>query len=109
MIQNTSQTEEGHGSLLVLALLALIVGATAGLIGAIFRLTLEPADRLRAALVAWSPGETFPGFWLVVPACDAAALIAAWLSRQFSPHASGSGHSANHYTPRLLQKPPNLR
>src|SRR5215468_4453003 len=91
MIQNTSQTEEGHGSLLVLAPLALIVGAAAGLVGAIFRLTLEQADRLRDALIAWAHGEKFAGFLIVVTTCAAAALIAAWMVRQFSPHASGSG------------------
>jgi chloride channel protein, CIC family len=91
MIQNTSHAEEGHGSLLVLALLALIVGAAAGLVGAIFRLTLEQADRLRDALIAWAQGEKLAGFLFVVATCAAAALIAAWLVRRFSPHASGSG------------------
>jgi hypothetical protein len=33
MIQNRSHVEEGHGNLLVLALLALIAGAAAGLVG----------------------------------------------------------------------------
>ena len=71
MIQNTSHVEEGHGNLLVLALLALIVGAAAGLVGAIFRLTLEQADRLRDAMIAWAQGEKLAGFcslWrLVLP------------------------------------------
>ena len=89
MIQNTSHAEEGE--LLVLALLALIVGAAAGLVGAIFRLTLEQADHLRDTLIAWAQGERFAGFLLVVMTCAAAALIAAWLVRRFSPHASGSG------------------
>jgi CIC family chloride channel protein len=89
MIQNTSHAEEGE--LLVLAFLALIVGAAAGLVGAIFRLTLEQADRLRDALIAWAQGERLAGFLLVVMTCAAAALIAAWLVRRFSPHASGSG------------------
>jgi chloride channel protein, CIC family len=91
MIRNTLNTAEGHGSLLVLALLALIVGAAAGLVGAIFRLTLEQADRLRDALIAWAQGEKLPGFLFVVATCAATALIAAWLVRRFSPHASGSG------------------
>jgi len=82
---------EGDGSLLVLALLALVVGAAAGLVGAIFRLTLEQADRLRDALIAWAQGEKIAGFLFVVATCAAAALIAAWLVRRFSPHASGSG------------------
>jgi len=91
MIQNTSLTEEGHGSLLVLALLALIVGAAAGLVGAIFRLTLQQADRLRDALIAWAQGKNLAGFLIVVVTCATAAFIAAWRVRRFSPHASGSG------------------
>jgi chloride channel protein, CIC family len=91
MIRNTLKTAEGHGSLPVLAFLALIVGAAAGLVGAIFRLTLEQADRLRDALIAWARGEKLPGFLFVVATCAATALIAAWLVRRFSPHASGSG------------------
>src|SRR5215469_12512576 len=43
------QQEEEHGSLFVLALLAPIAGAAAGLLGAVFRLALEEADRLRDA------------------------------------------------------------
>jgi CIC family chloride channel protein len=91
MIRNTSHTEEGHGNLLVLALLALIVGAAAGFVGAIFRLTLQQADHLRDALIAWAHGEKLAGFLIVVATCAAAALIAAWLVRRFSPQASGSG------------------
>jgi CIC family chloride channel protein len=53
---------EGHGSLLVLALLALVVGAAAGLVGAIFRLTLEQADRLRDALIAWDRAKRLQDF-----------------------------------------------
>ena len=59
---NTSYAAEGHGSLLVLALLALIVGAAAGLVGAIFRLTLEQADRLRDALIAWDRAKRLQDF-----------------------------------------------
>ena len=88
---NTSYAAEGHGSLLVLALLALIVGAAAGLVGAIFRLTLQQADRLRDALIAWAQGEKLAGFLIVVVTCAAATLIAAWIVRRFSPHALGSG------------------
>jgi chloride channel protein, CIC family len=38
---------DGSGNLFALALLALIVGAAAGFVGAVFRLALEQADRLR--------------------------------------------------------------
>jgi H+/Cl- antiporter ClcA len=66
MIQNKPHNPpEGHSSLLVLALLALVVGAAAGLVGAIFRLTLEQADRLRDALIAWTQGEKLAGFSFV--------------------------------------------
>jgi chloride channel protein, CIC family len=91
MIQKASHTEEGHGNLLILALLALIVGAAAGFVGAIFRLTLQQADHLRDALIAWAQGEKLAGFLIVVATCAAAALISAWLVRRFSPQASGSG------------------
>src|SRR5262245_35906187 len=86
-----SNAEENHGSLLVLALLALIVGAAAGLIGAIFRLALVLADSARDALIAWAHGQELSGFFVVVAVCAVAASFAAWLVRRFSPHASGSG------------------
>ena len=49
-----AQIEEKSGSLLVLALLVPLVGAAAGLLGTIFRLVLEAADRFRDALIAAS-------------------------------------------------------
>ena len=84
---------EGHGegSLLALALLALVAGALAGLVGAIFRLCLAQADRLRDVLIARAHGWEAVGFLLVLAACAAATALAAWLVRRYSPHASGSG------------------
>jgi chloride channel protein, CIC family len=82
---------DGSGNLLALALLALIVGAAAGLVGAVFRLALEEADRLRETLIAWAHGEQLQGLLIVVGACAAATLLAASLVRRFSPYASGSG------------------
>jgi CIC family chloride channel protein len=79
------------GSLLVLALLALVVGAAAGLAGALFRLSLQQADRLRDVLIAWAHGREAVGFLCVVTACTAATALAAWLVRRYAPHASGSG------------------
>jgi CIC family chloride channel protein len=46
---------------------------------------------LRDALIAWAQGEKLAGFLFVVGTCAAATLVAAWLVRRFSPHASGSG------------------
>ena len=83
--------DEKDGRLLTLAMLALVAGAAAGLIGALFRLVLVQADLLRDRLIAWAHGEALLGFALVVVAGAAAALIAAWLVRRFAPHASGSG------------------
>jgi hypothetical protein len=55
-------SEDGHGSLLTLALLSLIVGLGAGLVGAAFRLALEQGDRMRNALIVWAHGRHFaPG------------------------------------------------
>ena len=80
-----AKSPEEHGGLLVLALLALIVGAAAGVLGAIFRLALEQADHLRDAAVAWAQGERLTGFLLVTVAAPRVA------ARPFSPYASGSG------------------
>jgi chloride channel protein, CIC family len=80
-----------HRSLLGLVVAALVVGAATGCIGANFRLLLEQADRLRDAMIAWAHGNGILGFLIVVGACAGAALLAAWMVRRFSPHASGSG------------------
>jgi CIC family chloride channel protein len=85
------ESAEDYGSLLVLALLALIAGAGAGFIGAMFRLTLEQADRVRNLLIAWTHEEAFAGFLLVTVGVAVAVGLAAWLVRRFSPYASGSG------------------
>jgi chloride channel protein, CIC family len=82
---------ERPGSLFVLALLAPVAGAIAGLLGSIFRLALERGDRLRDALISRASGHNAPGFLLVILSCSAAAGLAAWLVRRFSPLASGSG------------------
>ena len=62
-----------------------------GLVGALFRLCLEWADRQRRALIAWAHGGNLAGFLLLTAVCAAATALAAWLVRRFSPHASGSG------------------
>jgi CIC family chloride channel protein len=85
------QSSEGDGSLIILALLALVAGAAAGLVGGIFRLALEQADRLRNLLIGWAHGQGIAGLLFVVVSCGVATLIAAWLVRRFSPHAAGSG------------------
>jgi CIC family chloride channel protein len=89
--EHPGETADGPGSLLVLGILSLLAGAASGLVGAVFRLTLEWADRMRDALVTWAHGESVVGFLLVTVTCAAATGVAAWLVRRFSPYASGSG------------------
>jgi CIC family chloride channel protein len=79
------------GGLLTLAVLALIVGAATGVAGAVLRLALEHADRVRDSLIVWAHGKALAGFLIVVATCAAATTIAAWLVRRFSPPAAGSG------------------
>src|SRR6478609_2752399 len=86
-----SDRDGGHGSFVVLAVLALIVGAASGFVGALFLLLLERADRFRDALIVWAHSKAFAGFLVVSIACAAGAAVAAWLVRRYSPHASGSG------------------
>jgi hypothetical protein len=60
-----------EGSLLTLAVLALVAGAAAGLVGAVFRLTLAQADQLRIILISWAHGQAAVGFLiLVINSCN---------------------------------------
>jgi CIC family chloride channel protein len=75
----------------VLALLAPLAGAAAGLLGAIFRLALDQADRFRDALIVRAHDYNIAGLLLVTAACAGAVALAAWLVRRLAPAASGSG------------------
>src|SRR5262245_8769721 len=87
----TVETAGDEGGLFVLAVLSLFAGGAAGLLGAVFRLSLDQADRLRNVLISWAHGEPLIGFLLVVVTCAVASGVAAWLVRRFSPQAEGSG------------------
>ncbi len=87
----TAEPTAGQGGLLTLALLALLVGVAAGLVGAVFRLSLDQADHLRDLFIVWAHGRKVAGLLLVISAFATAAAVAAWLVRRYSPHASGSG------------------
>jgi chloride channel protein, CIC family len=89
--RNPPTEVETHGSLLALAIIALLAGAASGFVGAIFRLALRQADRWRDALVAWADGYSVVGLAIVVALAAAATAFAAWLVRRFSPEATGSG------------------
>ena len=82
---------EAYGSLLVLALLAPIMGAASGLIGASFRLALTAADRFRDASITWAHSLGVVGFMCITAGSAGAVATAAWLVRRFSPYAAGSG------------------
>jgi chloride channel protein, CIC family len=86
-----AETGAGEVGLLALAVLALLVGAAAGLVGAGFRLLLARADALRNIMFRWAQGEKLLGLVLAALACGVAAAAAAWLVRRYSPQASGSG------------------
>src|SRR5262245_22161181 len=87
----TVETAGDEGGLFVLAVLSLFAGGLSGLLGAVFRLSLDQADRLRNVLISSAHGEPLIGFLLVVVTCAVASGVAAWLVRRFSPQAEGSG------------------
>jgi len=86
----TTKTAES-GGLLSLALLSLPVGAVAGLVGALFQLTLNRANSLRNGLAEWAHGYSGFGLLVLVGLTALATAVAAWLVRRFAPRASGSG------------------
>jgi len=88
---NAAESAASPGGLFSLALLSFLAGAAAGLVGAVFRLSLDRADRWRDALIGWAHAENFVGLLLVIAICAAATGIAAWLVHRYSPQASGSG------------------
>jgi len=106
----TADTTRRQGSLLVLGLLALVAGAGAGLIGAIFRLSLEEADRFRNTLIFRIHDHERIGFLLVTAGAAATVAFAAWLVRRFAPYASGSGipHVEAALNEELPPAPPGL-
>jgi hypothetical protein len=55
-LKQAAPLADHEGSLLVLSLLALVVSAVLGMVGAIFRVLLGQADRLRDLLIAWAHG-----------------------------------------------------
>lgn len=89
--EHTAESVELPDGLFTLALLSLLAGAASGLLVAVFRLSLDQADRFRDALITWTHGETLGGLLLVTAICAAATAVAAWLVRCFSPQAEGSG------------------
>ena len=83
--------EESGGGLVALGVLSLVVGTLSGLVGGLFRLSLEQADIFRTLFLAWARAENATGLLLVVVATAASTALAVWLVRRFAPQAGGSG------------------
>src|SRR5262245_25398831 len=83
-------TDEPTG-LASLAVLSLVAGAAAGLLGALFRRSLVLADEWRTAFIDRMHGHEYLGLAAVVALAAVATALAAWLVRRFAPDASGSG------------------
>jgi hypothetical protein len=67
--ESFAQPADEPSTMLVLAFLSLLVGATSRFIGASFRPALMRADRVHEALFVWAHGEQFAGFLLVTVVC----------------------------------------
>jgi CIC family chloride channel protein len=89
--ESAPEAADRHGSLLLLAFLALLVGVAAGLLGTLFRLCLERAERWRDTLIDWAHGHDLAGLLFVTAAGAVATAAAAWLVCRYAPFASGSG------------------
>ena len=82
---------QGSRSAIALALLSLVVGAFAGLVGASFRLLLRSADGWRAYFIARAHEWGWVGFFFLIGGIAVAGAFAAWLVFRFAPQTSGSG------------------
>jgi len=82
---------KAHEGLIGFAAVALVAGAVAGLLAALFRLSLIHADALRLRLVAWAEPQGGLGWLAVIAAGALATAAAASLVRRLAPLASGSG------------------
>jgi CIC family chloride channel protein len=88
---NSEDIREQRNGLVMLAIVSLIVGATSGLLGTLFRISLERADELRDVFITWAHSEHAIGLVIVLLAASASTALAAWLVGRFAPEAGGSG------------------
>lgn len=88
---DSAREAESERGLIGLAALTLLTGAATGAVATAFRFLLERANTLRIALTTEAHELGVMGFALVVAGTACLALLAAFLVRRFSPHATGSG------------------
>lgn len=84
------QDDAHKGSVFTLALIAVVAGALTGLVGGLFRLTLQGADSLRLTILDWTREEPAVR-WLVPVLLAGIAVALARLIIRWSPEAAGSG------------------
>jgi chloride channel protein, CIC family len=82
---------EGPRSPFILAIVSLLVGAVAGLAGAIFRIGLRHLDVWRTVLILKAHELGWGGIVVVVAVTTLSAGAAAWMVRTISPESTGSG------------------
>lgn len=85
------EESEGPHNLFALAVLSLLVGGVAGVVGAVFRMGLSRLDVWRTTWIHDAHRLGWSGIFPVTAATTLAAAIGAWMVRRFSPESSGSG------------------
>jgi CIC family chloride channel protein len=78
---------------LALMVLAAVVGAATGLVGAAFRWCLIHLDHVRDHLVVFAHAQQHPAFAWIIPVapCALGAGVGLYLTQRLSPHTAGSG------------------
>jgi chloride channel protein, CIC family len=90
-VEETASAGPPPRDLILLVVAASLAGLGVGLIGSLFGLALDQANRLRDALIAQSQAWGAWGFALTVALASGAAALAAGLVRRVAPAAAGSG------------------
>jgi chloride channel protein, CIC family len=70
---------------------AALVGLGAGLVAALFRITLTSADSLRNSLITWSQHYPLYGWIFPILFSTTGAVLSVILVRRYAPEAGGSG------------------
>ncbi|MBV8794084.1 MAG: chloride channel protein, partial [Hyphomicrobiales bacterium] len=90
-LRGADEPEGEGGSLALLTILALVVGAISGAGVALFMLLLDEADQARDALIVLAHAQGPEGFGMLILGCAAVTAAAASMVRRISPQAVGSG------------------